>query len=287
MIEFPDKGEKLVVGVSGGKDSTAVCLYLQKLGFTPNSYKRVFCDTGWENESTYKHLEDLEKIIGKIDRIEFEAPTREDDLEFINSIENQLGFKSPMIRFIIYYGYFPSGKKRWCTSKLKLKPLEKYLNDLEFIPINVTGIRKEEGNKRAKMQEWEWADHFDCWNWRPIIDWSESDVINIHKEFGVIPNRLYLKEQMSRVGCWPCIYARKKEIAQLDKNRIDIIRQLENYVTSKHDKKATFFRSDIRGSRDRSIDEVIEWSATSRGGNQFELFDLRPPTCRKWGLCGV
>ena len=39
----------LVVSVSGGKDSTATCLYLQELGL---SYEATFFDTGWEHADT-------------------------------------------------------------------------------------------------------------------------------------------------------------------------------------------------------------------------------------------
>lgn len=46
-------GRPLFVSVSGGKDSTALGLWLRAQGvrFTP-----VFCDTGWEHPATYEYI---------------------------------------------------------------------------------------------------------------------------------------------------------------------------------------------------------------------------------------
>ena len=58
---------ELVVSVSGGKDSTATCLYLQEIGLP---YKSIFFDTGWEHASTYQYLTDyLPTKIGPIVRL--------------------------------------------------------------------------------------------------------------------------------------------------------------------------------------------------------------------------
>ena len=35
------------------------------------------------------------------------------------------------------------------------------------------------------------------------------------------------------------------------------------------------------------IDEVVEWSRTSRGGTQVELFHTSEPGCQMWGLCDI
>ena len=60
----------VIASVSGGKDSTAMMLYLieSNTSFTP-----VFCDTGWEHPLTYDYLEYLEAILKiKIIRIKNE-----------------------------------------------------------------------------------------------------------------------------------------------------------------------------------------------------------------------
>ena len=124
-----------------------------------------------------------------------------------------------------------------------------------------------------------------------MIDWKEKDVIDIHRRFNLVPNRLYLNGS-TRVGCWPCINSRKKEIMHIDNDRISIIRDLENLCTKlrrerKGDEQppATFFHSPVRGTAIMTIDDVREWSTTARGGKQFEMFSSEEPTCVKWGMC--
>ena len=75
---------------------------------------------------------------------------------------------------------------------------------------------------------------------RPLIDWTEAQVIDIHKRHNVPPNPLYLRGA-KRVGCWPCINSRKAEVRQVaesDAQRIDLIRELEGIVTDLAKKRA-------------------------------------------------
>ena len=46
-------GREVVVSVSGGKDSTAVCLALEAAGVP---CRAVTIDTGWEAAETYEYL---------------------------------------------------------------------------------------------------------------------------------------------------------------------------------------------------------------------------------------
>ncbi len=271
----------VVCSVSGGKDSTAMCLWLRENGIP---FTAVFVDTGWEAEETYTYLRDvLPKHIGEITWIR--AENQMEDLIFRRSM-------------------FPNRFRRFCTQELKIFPLQKYLNNLEIDGDFCTsvGIRKAESEARSKMTEWEWSEGFDCEVWRPILGFSEQDVIDIHRKHEVTPNPLYLKGA-SRVGCFPCIFARKNEIRFIADNypeRIDRIKRLEDRVQQKITDAAdgkpkylpTFFQSrtaGVSGNEDGSfpIDEVVEWSRTSRGGRQFELFsaDDRDAGCMRWGLC--
>ena len=162
------KKGKLIVSVSGGKDSTAMCLHLFEQGYTKDDFERVFMDTGWEHPQTYKYLDELEKVIGKITRLKENIKIRPEHEQYVKHFEDRLGFESPFVRRVILQCYFPSGLRRWCTIDLKLKPLEKYFDSLDYEYINVVGIRKEESLKRSTMEEWEFNDRFDCWVWRPI-----------------------------------------------------------------------------------------------------------------------
>ena len=51
-----------IVPLSGGKDSTALAIYLaQRYGHLPFEY--VFCDTGAELPETYEYFERLEHVL--------------------------------------------------------------------------------------------------------------------------------------------------------------------------------------------------------------------------------
>lgn len=270
-------GRRVIASVSGGKDSAALSLHLREQGI---EHERVFMDTGWEHPWTYEYLR---------------GPLTE-ALGHITEISGTLG----MVDLIRKKGMFPGRLRRFCTQELKIFPMQRYLAAIEDDVVNAVGIRAAESAARSAMPEWEWQDGFDCEVWRPLIRWSEQDVIDIHRRHGLSPNPLYLAGA-SRVGCWPCIYARKAEIrlvADLSPDRIDTIRQLEVEVGDAMEARAAakgtllehrpaWFASRLGRTGTQPIDDVVQWSRTDRGGRQFELFAADPAEqgCMRWGLC--
>lgn len=260
-----------------------MALHLRESGI---EFQAVFMDTGWEHPQTYRYIDDvLEKHFGPIERI-----------------RGELG----MVELIRKKAMFPSRVRRFCTQMLKVIPMQDFcvgvFEATGLRPVNAVGIRAAESAARARMAEWEEQDEATIW--RPLLDWSEQDVIDAHTRHGIAPNPLYL-QGASRVGCWPCIYARKREIrhlAETDPDRIALIRSLEQEITAAADARAeakgetnlhprTWFAG--RGPRAKGgragampIDRVVSWSMTDRGGRQFALID--PPEeegCMRWGLC--
>jgi 3'-phosphoadenosine 5'-phosphosulfate sulfotransferase (PAPS reductase)/FAD synthetase len=300
----------VVVSVSGGKDSTATCLHLRELGIP---YRAVFFDTGWEHASTYEYLTDyLPSKIGPIDRLVRKRDMRTPELEALaRSYEDRLGWYSPMVRWVIYKGMFPARQKRWCTTELKVHAARDYLKGIDPEPISVVGIRAEESKARAKMPEWEWFDAGDCEVWRPLIRWTFQDVIDIHQRHNVSPNPLYLGDSPAeRVGCYPCIYARKSEIKRIAHKSPDRIALLADLERDIH--KIRIERAEAKGETLRTptawfqspggeinpatgkrsglcwpIDRVVEWARTKHGGRQYELFEALPGEqgCVRWGMC--
>lgn len=268
-------GRRVVASISGGKDSAAMSLWLTELGI---EHDRVFMDTGWEHEDTYDYLRGpLTEKLGPI--VELKPPRG-------------------MVDLIRRKAMFPSRLIRFCTEELKVFVFRDYVaNRIEAGEdvVNAVGIRAEESSARALFSEWEWSPTFDCEVWRPLITWTFADVVAIHARHALAPNPLYLRGA-SRVGCWPCIYARKEEIrlvADTDPKRIDLIRELEAEVTEGRKKRGTegvasfFGLSTGRTMVCAPIDEVVAWSRTAKGGKNLALFAPGPPDegCMRWGLC--
>ena len=53
-----------ILGISGGKDSAALALYLNKK-YPSIDFQYYFCDTGKELKETYQLIHNLESILGK------------------------------------------------------------------------------------------------------------------------------------------------------------------------------------------------------------------------------
>ena len=267
------KDRPLVANVSGGKDSTAMILHLMELNL---NFEAVFCDTGWEHEQTYEYLEYLEKFVLK-------QPIKRLRNEKYFKTDTRGGYEELVLNKI----FFPSNVIRTCTLELKVAPQLEYMDEVRAKykkkPVSAVGIRKEESQARSKLGPFEEKDESTIW--RPLIDWTVEDVIAIHKRFGVAPNPLYTRG-FSRVGCFPCIFARKSEIKhafQESPERFERIRQLETEVKELAKEKGrkeavySFFK---RGN----VDTVLDWALKTE--DQLELFDEEYLSgCLTWGLC--
>ncbi|MEP5611550.1 MAG: phosphoadenosine phosphosulfate reductase family protein [Cyclobacteriaceae bacterium] len=118
-----------VLGISGGKDSAALAIYLRNT-FPQLNIEYYFCDTGKELDETYQLIERLEGYLGKsIEKLE---PKEVKDLG-----ENPFDYY-----YQSYRGYLPSNVARWCTKKMKLEPFEAFVG--ENPTVSYVGIRGDE-----------------------------------------------------------------------------------------------------------------------------------------------
>ena len=269
----------IFASISGGKDSVALGLYLQSknIEFTP-----IFIDTGWEHPSTYEYIKTkLFSLFGEFLIIRNEKYFSNDP-EWNGGME-QLIKKKKM---------FPSGVIKFCTRDLKIVPIQNFYSEvrttLKLKPVNAIGIRAEESRKRALMQEVEEQDEATVW--RPLLNHKEQEIINIHHENNVPPNPLYLKGA-SRVGCYPCIYARKQEIrhlSQSDPKRIEHIADLEkrvNQLRREDQRQATFFKSTRKDKKPMDINEIVNWSKQKKNRILDDQDEIENGGCMRWGLC--
>ena len=119
------KNIRHVLGISGGKDSAALAIYLKQQGNIPEM-EYYFSDTGCELQETYDFIDKLEALLGKkIDRIGSNAP-----------FEHHLFMSGNML---------PSLRQRWCTVKMKLEPFEKFvgMGDALYILVFTRKVRHD------------------------------------------------------------------------------------------------------------------------------------------------
>ncbi len=233
-------------------------------------FTAVHMETGWEAPSHEEYMEYLEGVLGPIVRLRAEGGG------FLDLVRKQR--------------MWPSRVSRWCTGELKIDPLRAHLDSIGRPPVNAVGIRAGESLARAMLSRWEpWGTRrgrrrpkIDVVSWYPLLGWEVEDVAAIHRRHGVKPNPLY-RMGMSRVGCWPCIFARKAEIrllAELDPGRVDLIARVEEEVG------ATFWHKKGNDGGTCGIRDAVRWANTSHGGRQLAMFqDEGAPICVAWGLC--
>lgn len=289
-------GRPLLVSLSGGKDSTAVLLWLKEQGALDRCHF-VFADTGWEHPEVYRYLDEV------VD------PLCDGRLVRVRSSK----YPGGMADLVRTKGAFPAATRKFCTQELKQFPIRDHIRSLRadgHDVINVIGIRAAESKARSKFEMWGCGGPMgpDVDVWRPLIDWTVQDVIDIHARHNIAPCSLYLRKDRpsKRVGCWPCIRSRKSEIAAVAETtpwRIDEIRALEaSVLNSKKDRLGDDYDPDARAAvptffqpleqSDRElgsypIDKAVSWALTGRGGKQRELFAASEPGCQMWGLCDM
>lgn len=117
-----------ILGISGGKDSAALAIYLREK-YPKLKIEYYNSDTGCELQETYVLIDRLKASLGKI--------------KDLKSVKNENLLITPFEYFLkLVGGYLPSPQARWCTKKMKLEPFEEYVG--EDYAISYVGIRGDE-----------------------------------------------------------------------------------------------------------------------------------------------
>ena len=273
-----------VVGISGGKDSTATALFaFENLEVPP---RLLFCDTGIEAPITYEYIDYLDEKFkelmgGGIERVkaDFSERLAKRQAKLIANgelvrAEFTVATGNPFLDLCIFKGRFPSSQARFCTGELKLEPVKSYLRGIVEqgnTAMNWSGERAEESLSRSKKPVKEVLFETEkgvAYTYRPILRWKTQDCFNTMKRFGIKPNPLY-EQGFTRVGCFPCIMSRKAEIKMISELYPEVIEKLAQWeeIVSKAGRRecgSTFYPR-------TPISEKVEWSKTSRGGKQYQI----------------
>jgi 3'-phosphoadenosine 5'-phosphosulfate sulfotransferase (PAPS reductase)/FAD synthetase len=171
-----------ICGISGGKDSSALAVYMRD---RVPQMEYFFCDTGAELPETYEYLGKLETALGKP----------------ITRLNARKGFDH---WFEVYRGALPSPQMRWCTKKMKIEPLEEWVGD--DAAISYVAIRADESGRKGYVST------------KPNIeavfpfvedDIAHDDVLRILQDAGIGLPDYY--QWRTRSGCYFCFYQRKAE----------------------------------------------------------------------------
>jgi hypothetical protein len=129
-----------LLGISGGKDSAALAIYLRTKYPTLN-LEYYTCDTGKELDETYQLIDNLEVFLGK-------------KIMRLRAAENSP--EDPFDHYLkVYGGYLPSSNSRWCTKKLKLEPFEQFVGTSPVVSyVGIRGDEDREGyiSKKTNIQ---------------------------------------------------------------------------------------------------------------------------------------
>ncbi|MBA3016880.1 MAG: phosphoadenosine phosphosulfate reductase family protein [Proteobacteria bacterium] len=199
-----------IMGLSGGKDSTALALYLKDR--VPD-IEYFFCDTHMELPETYAYLKKLEILLGKKIKI----------LEAKRGFDHWLAVKR---------GFLPSPQIRWCTEQLKLIPIERFVGNDEA--ISFIALRADEdraGYISTKP------------NIKPVFPFIKEglvkrDIFRIIEESGIGMPEYY--NWRSRSGCYFCFFQRKIEWVRLSEIHPDLFEKSVRYE-EEHDDGRKYF----------------------------------------------
>ena len=221
--------EKHVLGLSGGRDSAALAVYMRQ--HHPDlDIEYFFTDTGKELPEVYEFLGRLEGFLGRaILRLN---PDRDFDFWLKQ-----------------YNNFLPSAQTRWCTRQLKLRPFEQWLRpilDEGFRVYSYVAIRSDE----------EFREGYSSKDENLIVRLPFKDagidkpgVMDILEASGLGLPRYY--SWRSRSGCTFCFFQQKIEWVRLKEQHPDAFEEAKAY-----EKDAVDHGSPFTWSQGESLDEL-------------------------------
>ncbi|PLW66920.1 phosphoadenosine phosphosulfate reductase family protein [Pseudohalioglobus lutimaris] len=198
-----------VLGLSGGKDSAALAIYIKDK--YPEVHEKVeyfFSDTGAELKEVYDFLDRLEAYLGK------EIIRLSSGKDFDHWLQ-------------VYNGFLPSAKQRWCTREMKIRPFEQFVGD--DLVVSYIGIRADEDREGYISQKETIKAVF------PFVEDGiiRDDVFQLLSDTVGIPDYYQWR---SRSGCYFCFFQRQSEWLGLKRNHPELFEQAKDYEQRKRER---------------------------------------------------
>jgi len=195
IMDLIARGATFIINHSGGKDSQAMYLLLQKI--VPAAQRiLVHADLGEVEWG------------GAVDQIR--ATTAGEPLHICRS-------RRGLLQMIRERGMFPSPSERQCTSDLKRGPIERTIRQLGIkLIVNCMGMRAQESSGRAKLTPLKFSTRNskagrEWYDWLPIHDQTVDQVFGAIAAAGQVPHWVY-GAGMSRFSCCFCIMSNKADL---------------------------------------------------------------------------
>ena len=189
-----------ILGLSGGKDSAALAIYLKDQG-RDEELEYFFCDTGSELREVYDYLFRLEDYLGKP----------------IARLSSGRNFDHHLKRF---NGFLPAAHARWCTRVMKIEPLEAFVGDAPCTSyVAIRADERRDGYISHKP------------NIRAVYPFVEDGIVK-QDVFRMLENSVGIPEYYqwrSRSGCYFCFFQRRDEWIGLAEKHPDLFEQAKQY----------------------------------------------------------
>lgn len=246
--------ERHVLGISGGKDSAALAVYMS-LHHPELSIEYFFTDTGKELPEVYEFLGKLEGFLGK--PITYLNPNR--DFDF----------------WLRTYNHFlPSPRTRWCTRKLKLEPFKNWVKpslDAGDTVYSYVAIRSDEEHREGMITQHD--------NLKVVLPFRENgldkaSVLEILEASGLGLPKYY--DWRSRSGCTFCFFQQKIEWVRLKSTHPAAFEDAKTY-----EKNALEHGSPFTWSQGESLTDLEKPERVAQIITDFELRKQREMARRR------
>lgn len=208
----------IVCNFSGGKDSTAMVLRMIELG--EHIDEVVCCDTYKEFPAMYRHIDKVRSVVEK-SGIKFTMLQNEESFDYL-MFERPVKPKNgnpPRC------GYSWAGpRNRWCTSRLKIDVMNRYLKLLKQKQnvIQCIGIAADEQYRMERQYASKDGFVFPLVEW----GWTEKDCLDYCYSKGYDWEGLY--KLFDRVSCWCCPLQSLEDLRILRKNFPELWEELRD-----------------------------------------------------------